>query len=306
MTPDDFPLFMQALGTLGKQRRVEWVQQAIVILNDGLDAGSIRNVALNEAKDTLNRAVGEAFDTYSAVYSEQTPLVQEGLWIKPYSMHEVPSGIKKLEAVMKKGAEHPVLTQRLALLRELLPLHAALATLKTKVVKGRAPKAESDLPPPNPDKVVGTCGWCQRKIAVDGAGQMVLHGYERPGTGETVGRCPATSRYRALEISDEALRARLAWSKTMLARAKNALDKLPQATTLPHPWTMRREVVTPGDKLWERAMEVAKHQLEREVRDYEHDSKTLEKAIAEWKPAKLYRADGKEATNLNVATPNTP
>ena len=306
MTPDDFPLFMQALGTLGRPRRIEMVQHAIVTLADGLAADSIRNVSLNDAKDTLNRSLGEAFDTYSAVYSDQEPIVQEGLWVKPYSMHEVPSGIKKLEAVMKKGADHPVLTQRLALLREVMPLNSALATLKTKVVKGRAPKAESDQPPPNPDKVVGTCGWCQRKIAVDGGGQMVLHGYERPGTGETVGRCPATSRYRALEISDEALRARLAWSKTMLERAEHALEKLPQATTLPHPWTMRREVVKPDDKLWARAMEVAKHQLERQVRDYKHDIKALGKAIAEWKPAKLYRADGKEATDLNVAIPNNP
>ena len=48
----------------------------------------------------------------------------------------------------------------------------------------------------------GTCPCCFRNVKLDAAGRMVLHGYQRPGWGETIGRCFGVG-YKPFELSSD-------------------------------------------------------------------------------------------------------
>jgi len=125
-------------------KRRERIGQAAQIAFDALAAGSIANPVYQDIKDTLNRALDEAYR--SAIHSSpridwptapQTLRDIDGYF--PY-LHTVEGALKKFE---KAPVDHPMAAAALAVLREALPLAQAMQTLKTMAVK-RAPKPVED------------------------------------------------------------------------------------------------------------------------------------------------------------------
>lgn len=113
-------------------------------------------------------------------------------------LHSVAAASRK---VAKSRASGAVLDAMRAFCAEALALHEAVASLKSKTVKGRASSAKASTQ--NPNKLVQTWPVCFRAIAVV-AGTMAHHGYRRPGPGFQSASC-ACVRFKPLEVSREGL-----------------------------------------------------------------------------------------------------
>lgn len=286
MTFDRFPALR------GAARNPARFDEAVAQVLAGVEAGAIRNVVLQEAKSALSSAVYDAWKKQvcephfygigDRSRRERDPAVEELYWsISLMGLHDVIATSKKLG---KTKAQGPAVDAMRAFCAEVLPLAEAVASLKDKVVKGRAPSA-GPAKPENPNKVVKTCPVCFRSIAVV-HGTMAHHGYQRPGQGWQTASCPGI-RFKPLEVSNEGL----VWLIGALRERQAALsDALANRATHPEYLMGKRkygaplEKITRDDPLWPRLF--ARHiaELESEIAALKHELPTLDKKLADWKP----------------------
>lgn len=255
----------------------------------GVDSGSIRNVVLQDVKFALSRIVDEAWNKhvsepyfYAGKWQEQPEDVQ-ALYdsISIMGLHDVIAASKK---VAKSAATGPAVDAMRAYCAEVLPLSQAVASLKDKVVKGRAPST-GPAKPENPNKVVKTCPVCFRPIAVL-RGTMAHHGYQRPGQGWQTASCPGI-HFKPLEVSSEGLEWLIATLRERLAGLKYA-----HANQATHPEYLmakrthsgKAEKITRDDPLWSRVF--ARHiaEIESEMGSLERELPMLDKKLTDWKP----------------------
>ena len=255
----------------------------------GIESGSIRNADYQDAKYELSRAAEDAWRNHVS-----GPFFHAGEWerqsqdvadlhasIMILSLHDVIATAKK---VAKSKAEGPAVDAMRAYCAEVLPLAEAVASLKNKVVKGRAPSAGPSKPV-NPNKVVKTCPVCFRPIAVV-AGRMAHHGYTRPEIGFQTASC-AGIRFKPLEVSSEGLQ----W---LIGALRKRLEsrKLAYAERATHPefLMMRRGrndaavKVLRGDPQWPQLFARHVNELRAEMAAIERELPTLDKMLADWKP----------------------
>lgn len=281
MTLESFPLVR---GALRSTRRFD---KALEVILDGVANESIRNVDWKDAKDALGRAVDEAYEARVKVSfrgrgQEMDPEVYQLYWAcLIMSLHDCISAAKKVAKTKATGPEVDAMRARFS---EVLPLALVVASLKTKVVKGRAPNtgtAES-LGPPRVDK---TCPCCLRGICVV-RGTMAHHGYQRPGHGFQTASC-AGIQFEPLEVSPKGLEYVVRTLRERLERDKKALD---EQTTEPKYLMGKRERKGPlerierGDPLWPRLFEAFIAELEFSVRMIRADLPPLEEMLATWHP----------------------
>lgn len=112
----------------------------------------------------------------------------------------------------------------------------------------------------------GTCAICWGNYKLEGG--LVLHGYKRPGTGETLGRCPGV-RHEPLELSPE----RASWyleqlmaderaAKSRLTRLKNGeADRLVYGQTRDG----KPNWISSDHPAWKRTLENAIRETENEI-----------------------------------------
>lgn len=255
----------------------------------GIEAGSIRNVDYQDVKYEVGQAAADAWNNHVASPFfhgggwEKLPLDVNELYdsITILSLHDLISTAKK---VARSKAPGPVIEAMRAVCAEALPLAEAVASLKDKVVKGRAPSAGPSKPV-NPNKVVKTCPVCLRAIAVVG-GTMAHHGYTRPEMGWQTASCQGI-RFKPLEVSSEGLEWLIAAMRERLGARKQAYDK--RAT---HPeYLMSRRgrngaavKVMRDDPLWPQLFARHVAELRSEIAAIEHDLPRLDKMLADWKP----------------------
>lgn len=284
MTPEQFPIIRANLRTTTR------FDAALAEIATGVEAGAIRNVVLNDAKSTLSRCINDAWNGhvnapffYAGKFQDQPLDVQElATNISVYGLHEVISASKKIG---KTTATGPAVDAMRAFCAESLPLAQAVAALKDKVVKGRAPNAEPTKEA-NPDKVVKTCPVCFRPIAVRGS-VMAHHGYKRPHEGWQTASCPGI-RFMPLEVSSKglewligALRARLAECEVTYSNrdSKDSLRVRTGGSKSP------METITPTSEKWAQAFRAFVSNLEFEIEHLKHTLPGLDTKLANWKPA---------------------
>lgn len=262
---------------------------AVELVLTGIKVGSIRNVDYQDAKATLSQAADDAWKNqvsdpfFSGGQWEQQPqdVVDLDDSIMILSLHDVIATSKK---VAKSKAEGPAVDAMRAYCAEVLPLAEAVASLKSKVVKGRALSAGPSKPV-NPSKVVKTCPVCFRAIAVVG-GTMAHHGYTRPDSGWQTASCHGI-RFKPLEVSSEGLQ----W---LIAELRERLEarKLAYAKRGTHPeFLMTRQgrngevmKVLRGDPLWQQLFARHVGELKSEIAAIERELPVLDKMLADWKP----------------------
>lgn len=128
-----------------------------------------------------------------------------------------------------------------------------------------------------PSQNNGTCPVCFESVAVR-SGDMVLHGYRRPGSGSVSGRCFGLG-YPPFEVSPEGT---IAYLKEIEREKKAVAEKIrsiPQATSLPHP-TFHGKIVTVdavSPLVWAAAVEKAEHAARFEMKSWD----TLEGILKE-------------------------
>lgn len=250
MLLDTYPILAS-----GSRRRAR-LEEALQVVSQGVAAGAIRNVELNDAKATLGRAAGDAWRQHVAIphFSRgMRPSVidpERDLFdtVMILSLHDVLATAKRVE---RSTAAGPGIDAMRAFVAELLPLAQQVAGLKDKVVKGRAPSATPKVE--NPDKVVRTCACCFRGIAVDGPDRMAHHGYRRPGQGEQTPSCSGI-QFPCLEVSSAGLQMLVSDAEARYAIAQRAWTKRSEVNELTH--TTRRggqrveETIRRGDPQW--------------------------------------------------------
>ncbi|CUT14526.1 hypothetical protein BF49_5606 [Bradyrhizobium sp.] len=115
-----------------REHRVAQLADAVAKLESGIAAGTVKNVDFKDAKDTINRAVDEAYNHYQ----DETGDYDGRLIMGAY---DVPHGIK--QAGMSRGERETSedrIAARRAVLTALLPLHELLQAAKQFVVKRQA------------------------------------------------------------------------------------------------------------------------------------------------------------------------
>jgi len=262
------------------------------VLADGVAAGQIRNVNYNDAKQVVSRAVGDAWSAIRGVYfyngrwqSLPSEVQELDHTLNVYGLHDVLAAHKRL---VRSDAQHEAVEAMRSFATEVLPLALAVADLKSKIVKGRAPSAGPSKPE-NPNKLVKTCPCCFRQIAVV-RDKMALHGYERPGQGWQTASCPGI-RFKPLEVSTEGLVWLISTFEERLAvnqAAWKRRDQLDSILTQRRNRAGDRELVKVTRDMPEWAMEfrVWCAQTESEIRSLQSDLKRCNKRLAEWKPEK--------------------
>lgn len=275
---DQFPL----LEKLAK--RPEQLVAAIRAIVAGVEAGSIRNVTLNDAKDTISRAVYDGWRlhvnerfTNNGKWESLPTEAQELNWkIMIMGLHDMIATSKKLA---KTKATGPMVDAMREFVTEVLPLAEAVKDLKSKVVKGRAP-SEAPPKPENPNKIVRTCPCCFRAIAVR-AGTMAHHGYERPGDGWQTASC-AGIRFKPLERSKEGLEWITNETRDQLKKSRARYKKRDAITSLMIKENRKSVEIKQDSPKWDREFRLFVARLESEIRNLEYSVSVYEKKLADW------------------------
>ena len=135
----------------------------------------------------------------------------------------------------------------------------------------------------------GTCPCCFANVKLRD-GDIVLHGYVRPGDGYTVGKCFGV-RYEPYEVSTKGTENLRAIYKGDLARSKKNLAAL-KADDFTGPLKVDKGsargpkwvAINLGDEGWALVLKVNIANIEMEIRHTERDIKTLTEKIDAWKP----------------------
>lgn len=289
MDPNDFPLLRAAARSPSR------LDAAVTTIAAAVEAGEIRNVALQDAKSTLSDAVHSAWGRYindrhfsGEVWRNGS--MTEGLQdlyykVNVYGLHDVHAAAKRVAATKVEG---PAVDAMRTLLQELLPLAQAVTGLKDKVIKGRAPAPVR--PPANPDQLRMSCGCCQRPIAVMGGeptGRMAHHGYQRPGHGWQTASCPGI-KFMPLETTDDGPRYMLAMRIDQRLRAEAALARCPELAELSV--LMRERGVKTLKKItrvmpeWKKAFDAHVGSLESDIRGLKSEINRLRRIVLDWRP----------------------
>jgi hypothetical protein len=208
-----------------------------VILHGKLD-GKIYGPEYKDAKDTLSRRFEEAYSAISGHYLAGRGYSDDSKWEdslgSTYGLHSAISVAKRLAKA--PPAPTPEFDREV---REFFaatqPIAVIIAGLKSKVIKGRKP---------NPDAIAkkaavaasragrdGECQICQRRHILDSRGNLVLHGYQRPGHGYIVGDCFGVG-YPPWEVSSDRLAEWIELLKTRAAQATQEAARTAKLTTI--------------------------------------------------------------------------
>lgn len=283
LSVDQFPILSAATNSPNRFRT------ALEDIATGVRDGAIRNTVLNEAKYYLSRAASDGWEKtvsdpyfHAGAWKTQPQDVQDlGDAILIMSLHDVIGASKK---VNKSTASGPAVDAMRAYCAEVLPLALSVASLKEKVLKGRAPRP-TKAKPVNPDKLVQTCPVCFRQIAVL-RGTMAHHGYKRPGAGWQTASCPGV-RFKPLEVSSEGLK----WLTDVLRERLRSLESTYETRESKQSLMVERsrrqggvETITRDSPQWHDHFRVFVANLQAEIRAITSDLPMLEKRLADWQP----------------------
>jgi len=142
----------------------------------------------------------------------------------------------------------------------------------------------------------GTCPACFQVYKLKPGGSegviLVLHGYQRPGWGSTIGKCPGVG-YPPYEYSPEGTIAQVKRLKTILESDRDRMQELRTTTKDLHwvnPRTRKSEIMTISQSQWESVRIYLMHQEETEIRSLEKDIPALQKMVDTWKRRPLTEA----------------
>ena len=162
----------------------------------------------------------------------------------------------------------------------------------------------------------GTCGACLNRQKLDPRGRMVLHGYQRPGQGWIIGRCPGVAR-QPWEISPEGGVAYLDGLKHVLSSVQreehlfvhNEVEFLTitdYSRYIPAKFGGRKRGgyeqinIGPADPRWKAAADAELRRIRENIKKLSEEIHRTEKRIAEWKPGKLASVEQLKAEELQA------
>jgi len=275
--------------------RQEKARRALAVVLPAYAAGSIFNADYKDAKDALNRAIEESYQA-----NVRTPFLRgrgytpEGGWSPEYKidqevghvsgLYEVLSFAKKVAKLKPQGAYGDALR---AFAAAALPLAQLMNELKTKVVKGRKPDPEAAARRAAVDakKTMRTCACCFRSIAVLHNGLIADHGYKLPSQWMKTASCPG-GMFKPLEVSSDGLKYMVNGLTNMVKALSQQWANVNDLKSITNrDWDGKVTTLTPESLGWERAFQIYKFNLQREIGTTEQSLADYKARLASWKPA---------------------
>ncbi len=179
-TPALDALIPSLLPQAKSDRAARYLEQGKQIVEKAVAEGSIFNVDLKDAKESLNRAIDYTLgDLHHSIWMENRAAFEFG--VDHEQLHALTHGIVYLHQVAGRSKKvskalprFPFLAPLNAIYTELLPIADAMDALKSKVVMGRKP-----LENPKPVDMSNTahCAICQRRLKLTSGKELVAHGF---------------------------------------------------------------------------------------------------------------------------------
>ena len=281
-------------GNKTDSRAVRTRRALDVILHGKID-GMIYGPEYKDAKDSLSRRFDEAYEAIRGPYMYGKGYTPDSEWEDKLGSHY---GLHSAISVAKRLAKLPPAPtpQFDRDVREFFaatqPIAVMVGDLKSKVVKGRKP---------NPDVIArkaavaasrvgrdGECQICQRRHILDSRGNLVLHGYQRPGHGYIVGDCFGVG-HPPWEVSSDALAMWIERLKAQSEQAAKDAVKVSKLTTIDvnrgSPRNPRMVTLTKGDPSFEGVLDQRVRDLKQTSKWLADDAKRETQRLKTWKPA---------------------
>lgn len=141
----------------------------------------------------------------------------------------------------------------------------------------------------------GLCAVCFGDYIVDAdekdhqQNHMVLHGYKRPGTGYTYGRCPGMA-FPNFEISCAGTKAYLKMLHSELERQRERLAEIPSLDKIDVAgWDNKVRTYKRSEPDFKRQIDLYQGRVESNIRATETEIAIYTRYVNEWKPAKWPR-----------------
>ena len=298
--------FMNAVDSGNESdARTMRTRRALDVILHGKHDGMIYGPEYKDAKDTLSRRFEEAYSAkIQAPYMHGKGYTPDSEWESKlgstYGLHSAISVAKRLAKM--PPAPTPQLDRDIrAFIAATQPIAIMIAGLKSKVIKGRKP---------NPDVVAkkaavaasrvgrdGECQICQRRQLLDSRGNLVLHGYQRPGHGYIVGDCFGVG-HPPWEVSSDALATWIEQLKARSVQAAQAAVRVAKLTTINvnrgSEQNPRIVTLTKGDPSrydsygsfsFEGEIEKRVRDLKQQAKWLADDAKSETRRLKTWKPA---------------------
>jgi hypothetical protein len=289
--PADFPLLRAARGN-----RAGSFIAAVETIAQGVEAQSIFNVDLKDAKDTLNRAVDEAdaalraqwtnSGKWEALPAEVFTLISD-LSSNLSNIHGAISASKKLASTK---LSHPAIEAYRAVVAEALVLALAVGALKSFVVQGRKPDpkavaARAAKLANVKSQPRATCACCFSTQAVLPNGFIHDHGYTLPRAWSKSGSCYGR-QFQPLETSDAGLHFMADLLTKFIASTSKALRAAPARTSIVKENRFSKKSVTlnVGDAGFDYELKSIIFGLEQSIKNASKDLGEFQAAIAAWAP----------------------
>jgi hypothetical protein len=295
MKPTDFPK-LQAVAALRGEKVLARFNDAVEMIAEGLEAKSIFNVDLKDAKDCLNRRMDEADAVLRSVWTnsgawERLPAevfsLLQGLSSNLSNVHGAIAASKKLSSTK---LSHPAITAYAAVAAEGLVLAQALVTLKPMVVSGRKPNPDVEARKAaklnNPKAMKrATCACCFAEQAVLPSGFIHDHGYTLPQAWMKTASCYGR-QFQPLETSDAGLHFMADLLKRYIAETTKALAEAParKTVTKTNRYKGTSVVLNKGDAGFDYELKSIIFGLEQALKSAKGDLAKFEAAISSWAP----------------------
>jgi len=288
--------FMHAVHPGDKSEpRAMRTRRALDVILHGMIDGMIYGPEYKDAKETLSRRFEEAYETVRGPYMYGKGYTPDWEWHdklgSTYGLHSAISVAKRLAKL--PPAPTPEFDRDVRkFFAATQPIAAMVADLKSKVVKGRKP---------NPEVVArkaavaasrvgrdGECQICQRRHILDSRGNLVLHGYQRPGHGHIVGDCFGVG-YPPWEVSSDRLEEWIELLKKRSDQAAKDAVKVSKLTTINvnrgSERNPRMVTLTKSDPSFEGVLDQRVRDLKQTSKWLADDAKRETQRLKTWKPA---------------------
>lgn len=265
-----------------------------VILHGKLD-GMIYGPEYKDAKDTLSHRFEEAYEAkIRAPYMHGKGNTPDSEWEdklgSTYGLHSAISVAKRLAKLPPAPTpefDHDVR----AFFAATQPIAVMIADLKSKVIKGRKPNpaviAKKAAVAASRVGRDGECQICQHRQILDSRGNLVLHGYQRPGHGYIVGDCFGVG-HPPWEVSSDALAEWIELVKKRSVQAAQDAVKTAKLTTINvnrgSDRNPRMVTLTKGDPGFESEIEKRVRGLKQQATWLADDAKRETRRLQTWKP----------------------
>lgn len=153
----------------------------------------------------------------------------------------------------------------------------------------------------------GTCGICLGLWMLDKAGNLVHHGYQRPGDGWQTDGCPGVKKppYEkstlALEEYVALLDPLLDDRRAVLARLESRPETVPNMLICLAPNQFVRPQIGPEHYAYKRSLTKMIKKVKRDIRDLERERQKCQTRIEEWEERPLrYKSNEKPTPKVDL------